>query len=208
MAEATSSFKLHRQARELQQEQLRRNIVNATCIILSEEGTDAITIRNVAGKLECSTKIVYNLFGSKEKLVNGVFVEGCSILREIISGVQPGEDPAEYLTSIGEAYWNFAHQYAHFYNLMFNGELKDFKPDEQSIQETATALSQITDVLQTFQDNGKLKIADPLLTTQMFWSSLHGVIQLSSSGHFKEEHEIKELYQFTLNQLVQLIASK
>lgn len=205
MSETPSSFRTHRQARQLQQDQLRRNIVNATCLILSEEGTDAITIRNVAGKLECSTKIVYNLFGSKEKLVNEVFVEGCSILAKAISAVLPGQDPAEYLQAVGEAYWDFAHQYSPYYNLMFNGELKDFKPDEHSVEETASALSQITHVLQTYNAGGKLNLADPLLTTQMFWSSLHGVIQLSSSGHFKAEQEVRELYRFALNQLIRLI---
>lgn len=46
-------------------ENLRQNIVHAAAALLQEHGPEAVTVRRVAERMECSTKIIYNLFGKK-----------------------------------------------------------------------------------------------------------------------------------------------
>ncbi|MFC5650047.1 TetR/AcrR family transcriptional regulator [Paenibacillus solisilvae] len=203
MSADIQSFKTYPNARQSQQEQLRKNIVNAACSVLIEEGIEALTVRNIAHKLECSTKIVYSLFGSKEKLVNEMFVEGCRILTETISRIVPGDDPKEYLLGIGEAYWGFSNDNSSYFRFMFGGGLQGFKPDENSIKETAFALSQVTEALRRYSAEGKVEAIDPLITAQMLWSSLHGVLHLAISGHFTDETRVKKLYDNNLKHMIQ-----
>lgn len=51
-------------------ENLRQNIVHAAAALLQEHGPEAVTVRRVAERMECSTKIIYNLFGKKRDSLN------------------------------------------------------------------------------------------------------------------------------------------
>src|SRR5262245_11598334 len=97
----------HPQARAQTREMLRRNAVQAASQILIREGAGALTVRRVAQELECSTKVIYTLFGGKDGLANELYREGFTRLRQALGRVPRTTDPREYLTGIGWAYWEF-----------------------------------------------------------------------------------------------------
>src|SRR5262245_63011225 len=77
----------HQQARAQTREMLRRNAVDTASQILMHEGAGAITVRRIAQELDCSTKVIYTLFGSKEGLANELYREGFERLRYALGQV-------------------------------------------------------------------------------------------------------------------------
>lgn len=64
--ESAHTVTTFQQARLQHSDNLRQNIVHAAAALLQEHGPEAVTVRRVAERMECSTKIIYNLFGKKK----------------------------------------------------------------------------------------------------------------------------------------------
>jgi AcrR family transcriptional regulator len=169
--------------RDQNQEALRRTVVAAAEQILVDQGAEAVTVRRVAQQLDCSTTVIYNLFGSKDGLANELYQAGCRILHAVLAGVTPRDQPAPYLRDLAWAYWDFAHQNPQYYTFMFSGALPQFKPDPTSIQDVATAIGLLVAVLERYRAQGLLITDDTAQTATMLWAALHGVIQLGFAGH-------------------------
>jgi AcrR family transcriptional regulator len=185
-----------------QNEVLRRNIIEASVSIMQKFGPEAVTIRRVAEKMECPTKIIYKLFGSKEGLAKELFMEGCKLLSDTFQGVPVQTSLKQYLLDIGQAYWNFSKEYTNYYMVMFGGAFSEFKPEEDSSQAIVTALQQVTTVISKAIEQGFILEKDPILVVNLVWASLHGVIHLYLGGHIQNESTAKILYDRTLLNLV------
>lgn len=183
-------------------ELLRRNIIEAAASILQEFGPEAVTIRRVAEKMECPTKIIYNLFGSKEGLAKELFMEGCKLLADAFQAIPMQADLKQYLLDLGQAYWNFSKDYKSYYMVMFGGAFSEFKPEEESLQAMVTALQQVTIIITKAIEQGYISEKDPLLVVNLVWASLHGVIHLYSGGHIQNEATAKMLYDRSLMNLI------
>ena len=90
-------FTTHRQARAYGHELLRRNVVEAASHLLVEEGPEALTVRRVAQKLNCSTKIIYTMFQGKDGLANALYLEGCTRLSQAIERVPEAASPHTFV---------------------------------------------------------------------------------------------------------------
>ncbi|WP_438497556.1 TetR/AcrR family transcriptional regulator [Paenibacillus sp. IHBB 3054] len=163
---------------------LRQLVVDAAAFILQEEGPEAVTVRKVAQKMGCSTKIIYSLFANKEGLAQQLYLEGCKILSNEFESASQSEDLQQYLINLAEVYWEFGQRYTSYYKLMFGGAFADFKPDEQSMKGTVTAMRRLLSVIVSAQEQGLIagdSNAEFIVGT--IWSSLHGVIHLHIGGH-------------------------
>ncbi|MBP0725343.1 TetR/AcrR family transcriptional regulator [Bacillus sp. RG28] len=199
MSKLSHSYKSYSEVKLEQQQLLRKNVIDAACLLLLEEGPESVTVRRVAQKLNCSTKIIYSLFGNKDGLVNEMYMDGCRLLAETFQQVPVTEKVLDDLVAISWAYWQFAQHHSGYYKMMFGGELSDFKPDEQSLEGTITALSRIQQTIIRAIEQGEFEDNDPLLVVRMLWSALHGVIHLQFAGHFSNLSMAQEVYEFTLN---------
>lgn len=198
MSEPSHPYKTYSEVKLQQQQLLRKNVIDAACILLAEEGPESVTVRRVAQKLSCSTKIIYSIFGSKDGLANEMYLDGCRLLAETFQQVPKTDNVLADLEALSWAYWQFAQLHSAYYKMMFGGALSDFKPDEQSLEGTTTALSQILQTVIHGMEQGELEEHDPLLVVRMFWSVLHGVIHLQFAGHFSDIDMAQEVYAFTL----------
>ncbi|NJM08767.1 TetR/AcrR family transcriptional regulator [Candidatus Gracilibacteria bacterium] len=192
--------------RDQNQEQLRRTVVAAAERVLLEHSAEAVTVRRIAQQLDCSTTVIYNLFGSKDGLANALYQEGCRLLQASLSAVVPHEDPHQYLRELGWAFWGFAHQHRQYFLLMFGGALPQFKPDPASIQDVATAIGLLVAVLEGYRMAGTLKIDDSAATATMLWAALHGVIHLSFAGHLHDAQTARAIYARTIDTLIDALA--
>ncbi|MHA7964836.1 TetR/AcrR family transcriptional regulator [Paenibacillus sp. CAU 1782] len=183
-------------------ELLRRNIIEAAALIMEESGPAAVTIRKVAEKMECPTKVIYNLFGSKEGLAKELFMEGCKLLADAFRTVPVQADLKSYLLDLGQAYWSFSKEYASYYMVMFGGAFSEFKPEEESLQAIGTALQQITTIITEAIEQGFISEKDPILVVNLVWASLHGVIHLYLGGHIPNEAAAKMLYDRSVANLI------
>jgi AcrR family transcriptional regulator len=188
--------------RDQNQETLRRTVVAAAERVLLGQGPEAVTVRRIAQELDCSTTVIYNLFGSKDGLSNALYQEGCELLNADLAAVPPQAQPRAYLSALAWAFWEFAHQHPQYYALMFTGALPQFKPDAASIQDVATAIGLLVAVLESYREAGLLHTADTAQTAKLLWASLHGVIHLRFAGHLSDEAEARSLYAYTVTTLV------
>lgn len=183
-------------------ENLRQNIVHAAAALLQEQGPEAVTVRRVAERMECSTKIIYNLFGKKEGLAKYLYLEGCMILSRSFEAVPQQPSLQQQLRALAQAYWDFAMTQSSFYQVMFGGSFAEFKPDADSLEGTATAMKQLTHLVEAAQAQRIIREMEPIAAVQMIWAPLHGVIHLYLGGHLESQSAAQTLYDHTLSMIV------
>jgi len=199
----TRILKTYQEARLQNIENLRKLVVDAAATLLQEEGPEAVTVRKVAQKMDCSTKIIYSLFVNKEGLAQQLYLEGCKILANEFERTPQAADPVQYLLNIGETYWNFGQRYSSYYKLMFGGAFADFKPDEESLHGTVTAMRQLLTLISNAQEQGLIPGQyDTESVVRIVWASLHGVIHLYMGGHLGDVQSAHAVYRQTLSLLV------
>ncbi|MCR8657496.1 TetR/AcrR family transcriptional regulator [Paenibacillus endoradicis] len=183
-------------------ELLRLNIIEVAATIMQEFGPEAVTIRRVAEKMECPTKVIYNVFGSKEGLAKELFMEGCKLLAASFQAVPQQADLKQYLLDLGQAYWDFSRDYTSYYMVMFGGAFSEFKPEEESLQAIVTALKQVIFIITKAIEQGFISEKDPILVVNLVWASLHGTIHLHLGGHIQDEQAAKILYDRSVSNLI------
>lgn len=199
----TRILKTYQEARLQNIENLRKLVVDAAATLLQEEGPEAVTVRKVAQKMDCSTKIIYSLFVNKEGLAQQLYLEGCKILANEFEKTPQAANSVQYLLNIGETYWNFGQRYSSYYKLMFGGAFADFKPDEESLHGTVTAMRQLLTLISNAQEQGLIPGQyDTESVVRIVWASLHGVIHLYMGGHLGDVQSAHAVYKQTLSLLV------
>lgn len=198
------ALKTYQEARLQNTENLRKLVVDAAAAILQEEGPEAVTVRRVAQKMGCSTKIIYSLFVNKEGLAQQLYLEGCKLLALRFEEVPPSSDLLQHLLDLGEAFWQFGQDNTSYYKLMFGGAFAEFKPDAESMQGTMTAISRLLILISTAQQQGQ--ISNQVETGTLvgsIWSSLHGVIHLYMGGFLGDVEAAHSVYKQTMVLLAQ-----
>lgn len=199
----TRKLKTYQEARLQNIENLRKLVVDAAATILHDEGPEAVTLRKVAQKMDCSTKIIYSLFVNKEGLAQQLYLDGCKLLANELEGTPHTDDPAQQLLHLGETFWQFGQRYSSYYKLMFGGAFADFKPDEESMNGTVTAMRQLLTVISNAQEQGLIiGPHDTETVVRIFWASLHGVIHLYMGGHLGDVQAAHAVYKQTLSLIV------
>lgn len=84
----------------------------------------------------------------------------------------------QQLRALAHAYWDFAITQSSFYQVMFGGSFAEFKPDADSLEGTATAMKQLTQLVEEAQAQQYIREMDTIAAVQMIWAPLHGVIHL------------------------------
>jgi AcrR family transcriptional regulator len=65
-----------RQSQEALRSSLREGMLDAASHLLQTEGAAALTVRKVAEAVNCSTTLLYSIFGGKDGLSNALYLEG------------------------------------------------------------------------------------------------------------------------------------
>ncbi|MNH93167.1 Bacterial regulatory protein, tetR family [compost metagenome] len=199
----TRKLKTYKEARLQNNENLRKLVVDAAAMLLQEEGPEAVTVRRVAQKMDCSTKIIYSLFVNKEGLAQQLYLHGCKLLASEFEGTPQTDDPVQHLLNLGEAFWQFGQRYSGYYKLMFGGAFADFKPDEESMHGTVTAMRQFLTAISNAQEQGLIPPQyDTESVVRICWASLHGAIHLYMGGHLGDVQLAYAVYRQTLSLIV------
>lgn len=198
------TVRTYQEARLQNTENLKQNVVEAAAILLQEGGPEAVTVRRVADKMACSTKIIYSLFGSKDELAKQLYLDGCKLLAQTFEEVPKQENPQKCLRELGNAYWSFGSSYSSYYKMMFGGAIS-FKQDEESLKGTVTALQQVQNVLEEAVEQELIDVKDMTLVIFKIWASLHGVIHLYLGGHLKNDESARVVYDQVLSDLIRTI---
>ena len=74
----------YQEERSRGREALRRGLLDAAGRLLVEEGPGALSMRRISRQVNCSTKVLYTMFGGKRELVEELWLEGFDRLRRSV----------------------------------------------------------------------------------------------------------------------------
>lgn len=102
------------------QQKTRRLILDAARRIIAEQGVDALSMRQLAERIEYSPSGIYEYFESKEEILLTLNREGHRQLTEALARTDQSVAADQYLQQIGLAYIQFATENPDLYQVMFS----------------------------------------------------------------------------------------
>jgi AcrR family transcriptional regulator len=165
--------------REKRRARTRDAILDAAMQIVMKSGVEALSIREIAGRIDYSPSGLYEYFSSKEEIIEALVNEGFSRLTAYMEQGIHGETALSRLQEAGKVYMHFALQEPQLYLMMFN--CKSLDPFPLTEVEQNTAYSKL---LQIFQDgllSGEFHPARGANSQELAytsWSLMHGLSML------------------------------
>ncbi|MGW2748353.1 TetR/AcrR family transcriptional regulator [Streptomyces sp. NPDC001450] len=182
---ATSPTGVFARAQARGEAALRTAMLDTAAELLAAEGPAALSMRRLATAADCSTTVLYRLFGSKDGITAALYREGFARLRRRLDAVPHDGDPAEYLAALGRAYRANALEEPNFYSVMFGEAVPGFTPDEEARAAAAASLDIVRKAARGCVRAGVLRAdADVDEVADVLWAAAHGVISLERGGHF------------------------
>jgi AcrR family transcriptional regulator len=174
-------------------EEFREKLVDAAERLFAQHGLEAVTMRLLAAELGVSPMTPYRYFADKDAILTAVRTRAFNRHAEALElAFEGGANTVERANAVGRAYLDFALSHPEAYKLMF--DLK--QPNEAAHPELVAAgersRATMTAHLKAMIDNGVLK-GDPELIGHMFWSALHGAIQLQLAGMLSPPFDAERL---------------
>jgi AcrR family transcriptional regulator len=161
-------------------EALRQKILDAARALIMRDGFAALTMRNIASKIEYSPAAIYLHFRDRDEIAKELSREGYAQLYEALKPAAAINDPRERLSEIGRAYVRFGMENPETYRLIFmdyNYLAAVFGGDSQEAADDASRgafnlLMETAAALPTRADATPQQIAETL------WAGVHGIVSL------------------------------
>jgi AcrR family transcriptional regulator len=145
--------------------------------MLADDGPDALALRRVAADVGVSTRAVYDLFGSKQKLLEAMFIEGFARLGAAFDAVPVTQDPVEDLLALGLAYRRAVLENPHLYELMFGHPVPGFRPAPEVVQATLKSFDILVKAIDRCAHD-QLSDVDPRDAAMVLHGLVHGLVSL------------------------------
>jgi AcrR family transcriptional regulator len=152
----------------------RETLLDAALGLLKERGPGALRIRDVAAAAGQSTMGVYTHFGSKQGLLEQLYLHGFRRLEERLSSVRSDGQGRQGLLAFAGAYRAFALDNEALYGLMFERATPDFVPSDASrLAGLATFEMLATRVAEWRPD-----FTEPAADAHLVWAAMHGLVSI------------------------------
>jgi len=165
-----------------QLDEVGRTLLKAASNLLAHEGPGALTVRRIANDAGMSTMNVYSRFGSKDGVVDHLFIEGFELLAAEMNHVPTTDQPLVDLVGCRDAYRRFARGHSTHYSVMFERAVPDFQPSPAATTVGLHTLAILARRLERAMDTGDLARSDPDTAAAVMWSTCHGVVSLELKG--------------------------
>jgi AcrR family transcriptional regulator len=178
---------------------LKEALIAAGLEILSEQGVEGLSLRNVAKKVGVSHTAPYNHFSDKQALLAAISTAGHEQLYQTLSDTfkKSKTDCTEIIPEIAWAYLQFALDDPGRFKLMFSGALEEESnhPDYQQVALKNIAV--LEQIITDCQASGQLPASQVQLAAIKLWSTVHGYTILMLENQFPKEylqnHNLKDL---------------
>lgn len=162
---------------------LRQKILNAARGLFAAHGYAAVTMREIARKIEYSPTAIYSHFKDKEALVHELCTLDFLALAHAFQKIARLPDPVVRLRQIGRAYADFGLRHPNHYRVMFMTPDLAIDPDHKDIakgnpDEDGYALLKNTISAGMKAQRFRAGLTDAALVAQTVWAAIHGVISL------------------------------
>jgi AcrR family transcriptional regulator len=161
-------------------EHLRTLILDAARSLFVERGIEAVSMREIAKKINYSATTLYNHFVDKEALLQAVCDTDFLALAQGMQEIMQIPDLIERLKALYLGYARFALQYPNHYRLMFMTPHPNCHPDASSIEQgnaEQDAYAQLQQIVRAVYaaDLFRADIGECELIVQTLWAGVHGV---------------------------------
>lgn len=168
-------------------------IMDAARDLFLERGYDAVTLRQIAERIEHSTTAIYVHFADKFDLFQQLVHDDFRRFDDALTQHAHVVDPVERLQHIGRAYVEFAMTMPRSYEMMF---MRPTPPAFEARRATAhatgaepgkAAYEALVATCVELVEQGRVhpQLTDPLAVAQAVWSAVHGLVAL----RLRSEHE-------------------
>jgi AcrR family transcriptional regulator len=149
-------------------------LLEAAVRLLEERGPGALRIRDVAAAGKQSTMGVYTHFGSKQGLLEQLYLYGFRRLEERLNGVASAGQGRQELLAFALAYRAFAVDNEALYGLMFERATPDFVPSDASRMAGLATF----EMLATRVADWRPDVTDPAAAAHLVWATMHGLVSI------------------------------
>ncbi|MCF3148237.1 TetR/AcrR family transcriptional regulator [Streptomyces platensis] len=155
---------------------LRARLVQAGIDLLTEEGVQALSLREIARRAGVSHGAPRRHFPTHLSLLSAIARQGFADLADKVATHIDDHrtDPRAQLMALGRAYLDFALTHRGMFELMFRHDL--LESNHLGLRETSLPLFQtLVDLVSRAQSQSDLP---PQVVAGALWSNLHGIAQL------------------------------
>src|SRR3954469_9093981 len=152
----------------------RATLLEAALQLLEERGPGALRVRDLAEAVGKSTMAVYTHFGSKQALLEQLYLYGFSRLEDRLKAVPATGNGQEELVAFALAYREFAADNEALYGLMFERGTPDFIPSDDSRMAGLETFEMLVRRLAEWQP----KLRDPASDAHLVWATMHGLVSI------------------------------
>jgi AcrR family transcriptional regulator len=167
-------------------DELRARLLDVASQLLVTIGPESLSMRRIATEAECSTTVIYTMFGSKEGLAEALYLEGFERFRRRLEAVTPRRDALEHLRALGPAYREAALDQPGYYALMFERAIPGFVPSERARTLARAALNIVDRVIADCISAGYIVPTQPRKIADAVWAAAQGAISLERAGHLRD----------------------
>src|SRR4051794_40576600 len=152
----------------------RETLLDTALRLLEERGPGALRVRDLATAAQQSTMGVYTHFGSKQGLLEQLYLHGFRRLEEKLDSVPSDGQDRQELLEFALAYRTFALDNEALYGLMFERATPDFVPSDASrLAGLATF-----EMLATRVADWRPDFTDPAADAHLVWATMHGLVSI------------------------------
>jgi AcrR family transcriptional regulator len=171
---------------EAERQHLRTLIIDAARELFVSRGVEAVTMREIAKRIDYSATSIYLHFADKERLLRAICDTDFLALATSLKNILQIANPIERLSALGRGYAAFALSHPNHYRLMFMAERTPCDPAESSLQQNNAeqdAYFQLKTVVKELHDAAYFRpdLHDADLIAQTIWAGMHGVCALQIS---------------------------
>jgi AcrR family transcriptional regulator len=152
----------------------RETLLDAALRLLEERGPGALRIRDLAAAAEQSTMGVYTHFGSKQGLLEQLYLHGFDRLEQRLDSVPSDGQGRRELLEFALAYRQFALDNEALYGLMFERAAPDFVPSDTSRMAGLATFEMLVARIADWRPD----ITDPAADAHLVWATMHGLVSI------------------------------
>jgi AcrR family transcriptional regulator len=152
----------------------RETLLETALRLLAEHGPGGLRVRDLAAATDISTMGVYTHFGSKQGLLEQLYLHGFRSLEDQLNDVPSGGQSRDELLAFALAYRAFALGNEALYGLMFERATPDFVPSDDSRRAGLMTFEMLAGRVAEWHPD----VADPAAQAHLIWATMHGLVTI------------------------------